>query len=258
MKKIFITFTLLIAVIVSASAQEVMQDVVYLKNGNVIRGTIIEYVVGGKIKIKTADGSTINHSIDEITKFGREEIKNGAIQQSENAVVAVAPVYVPQSSSGYQKATRTKTSTSNDDFKRFNSSIELGSGFADYLTTFSLDYVARFNLIPQFSIGVGAGLSSTFTKDYWESPAIGVPVFLSLRSAFLKSKVSPYVGVDFGGVGLFPTNEGAGDASYEFYLNPTVGVQFKMPKNKSVYLGVGYLTMGEHSGQWSVKIGFNL
>lgn len=42
-----------------AFAQTSLQDVVYLKNGEIIRGEIIEMVPGETVKIMTADGSLI-------------------------------------------------------------------------------------------------------------------------------------------------------------------------------------------------------
>ena len=56
-----------------------MEDVVYLKNGSIIHGTIIEQIPNESIKIKTKDGNIFVYKIDEIEKMTREEIieKNG-------------------------------------------------------------------------------------------------------------------------------------------------------------------------------------
>ena len=43
-----------------------MQDVVHLKNGSIIRGTIIEQVPNQSITIETADGSLFVFAIDEV------------------------------------------------------------------------------------------------------------------------------------------------------------------------------------------------
>ncbi len=53
-----------------------LQDVVYLKNGSVIRGTIIEQVPNVQIKIKTSDGSIFVYKIEEIEKMTKEEAPN--------------------------------------------------------------------------------------------------------------------------------------------------------------------------------------
>lgn len=254
MKRIISAIAVVLTSVLVSFSQNVYKDVIHLKNGSTIKGIITEYVVGETIKIKTQDGSTISHKIDEITKFTREEVGANDKQTTATPMVISTPAYSGNSTS---KAVKERKSSSSDDFKIFTSSLELGSAFAERFTTFSFDYVARFQLMPEFSIGVGTGVTSSFTQDYWDEPTIGVPVFLALKSTFLRSKVSPYLSVDLGGVGLFPTS-GAGESTFDFYFNPMVGVQFKTSNYKSISLGVGYLSMGENTGQFCVKLGFNL
>jgi len=55
-----------------------LEDVVYLKNGSIIRGTIVEQVPGESLKIETKDGSIFVFTVDEIDRIAKEEIK-GAI-----------------------------------------------------------------------------------------------------------------------------------------------------------------------------------
>lgn len=50
------------------------EDVVYLKNGSIIRGVIMEQVVGESIKIKTGDGNLFVFKMDEIEKMTKEKI----------------------------------------------------------------------------------------------------------------------------------------------------------------------------------------
>jgi len=49
------------------------QDVVYLKNGSIIRGIIIEQVPNKSIKIETADRNVFVYQIDEIEKITKEQ-----------------------------------------------------------------------------------------------------------------------------------------------------------------------------------------
>ncbi len=53
----------------------VLQEVVYLKNGSIIRGTIMEQVPGVSLKIQTADGSVFVYSMDEVEKITKEPKK---------------------------------------------------------------------------------------------------------------------------------------------------------------------------------------
>lgn len=50
------------------------RDVVYLKNGNVIKGLILEQVLGSSVSIKTSDGSVFVYNENEISKIEKELI----------------------------------------------------------------------------------------------------------------------------------------------------------------------------------------
>ena len=64
-----------------ARAEE-MQDVVYLKNGSVIKGVIIEFIPNEKVKIQTVGGSIFVYTMDEIEKITKEP--NQANTQKQN------------------------------------------------------------------------------------------------------------------------------------------------------------------------------
>jgi sRNA-binding regulator protein Hfq len=49
--------------------------VVYLKNGSIIKGQIIEQIPGSTIKLQTKDGSVFVYKVDEIEKMTREQAK---------------------------------------------------------------------------------------------------------------------------------------------------------------------------------------
>lgn len=53
------------------------QDVVYLKNGSIVRGVVVEQVPNQSIKIETADRSVFVYRMDEVEKITREENKKG-------------------------------------------------------------------------------------------------------------------------------------------------------------------------------------
>lgn len=53
-------------------AQSAVVDVVYLKNGTIIRGTIIEEIPGKSLKIQTQDKSVFVCEMEEITKITKE------------------------------------------------------------------------------------------------------------------------------------------------------------------------------------------
>lgn len=73
MKKILLLFILLVSVSIYCDAQN-YSEVVYLKNGSVIRGLIVEQIPDVSIKIKTYDGSLIICRMDEVLR-----IENGRL-----------------------------------------------------------------------------------------------------------------------------------------------------------------------------------
>jgi len=62
----------------AAEAQQVGNiDVVYLKNGNIIRGTILERIPGESVTIETRDGNVFVFKFTEIEKITREKTRAG-------------------------------------------------------------------------------------------------------------------------------------------------------------------------------------
>lgn len=73
----FVLLTCLTALMTSpALAQQIqpMEDVVHLKNGGLIRGTIIEQIPGESLKIQTRDGNVFVYTMDEIAKISKEPV----------------------------------------------------------------------------------------------------------------------------------------------------------------------------------------
>lgn len=56
----------------AAFAQQQTQDVVYLKNGSIVRGQIIEQVPNVSLKIQTKDGSLFVYKMEEVERIARE------------------------------------------------------------------------------------------------------------------------------------------------------------------------------------------
>lgn len=85
-KRFAVTALFALFAVVALGQQQI--DVVYLKNGSVIRGTLLEYTVGQGVKIKTADGSVFVYSEEEVERVAREfepEEKPAKTKQSEES-----------------------------------------------------------------------------------------------------------------------------------------------------------------------------
>ena len=80
MKKIIFLFLALLLTATVSAQQNNLVDVVYLKNGSIIRGVIIEQVPNELIKLQTADGNLFVYQTSEIEKI----IKETPTNQSQN------------------------------------------------------------------------------------------------------------------------------------------------------------------------------
>lgn len=75
MKKLFLSVMLVLTSVV-LFAQGAYKEVVYLNNGSVIKGIIIEQVPNESVKIQTADGSVFVYPMSEIQKITKELVES--------------------------------------------------------------------------------------------------------------------------------------------------------------------------------------
>jgi hypothetical protein len=72
--RIFALAAVIILSVAVSVAQTTYRDVIYLKSGSVIKGTIIETVPEKSIKIETADGNVFVYNMSEIEKITKEAV----------------------------------------------------------------------------------------------------------------------------------------------------------------------------------------
>lgn len=87
MKKV-IKFLLVVAVVAMSSSlfaqTNTMLDVVYCKNGSVIKGVIIEQIPNQSIKIQTSDGNIFVYNMEDVEKITKEQV---AVKSNENTSI---------------------------------------------------------------------------------------------------------------------------------------------------------------------------
>ena len=205
MKKYLVSI-LFVLVTTLAFAQSNYQDVVYLKNGNIIRGIIIEQVPNKSIKIETADRSVFLYQMDEIEKLTKEEIKGKS--KNTGDLSGLKTGYKGIAEMGYQ--------------------IGVGNYGMDRL---KLNVIYGYQISPYFSLGLGTGL-----RYYFDAGATLIPVFADFRANFLNKRVSPYLSLGLG----YSFDAGYHFKGVGFLLNPTAGVSFKVSNKSSLNVGLGY------------------
>lgn len=82
------TITFLLVGASEARAQQQTEDVVYLKDGGVIHGTIIEQRPGDSILIRTRDGNVLRFQMDQIERMAKEAVNRPAQMHRKNAGAA--------------------------------------------------------------------------------------------------------------------------------------------------------------------------
>ncbi len=82
MKSVIFFFSLFLVLSMASLAQQNYDDVVYLKNGSVIRGVIIEQVPNVSLKLQTKDGNIFVYKMEEVERITKE-LAQGYNEQSE-------------------------------------------------------------------------------------------------------------------------------------------------------------------------------
>lgn len=76
-----ILFLSLLFMVTKLFTQSELQDVVYLKDGSIIRGTIVELIPDVSLKIETRDGSVFVYTMEQVMKVMKEPSKFSSFQQ---------------------------------------------------------------------------------------------------------------------------------------------------------------------------------
>ena len=206
MKRILALLLFALATATISFAQSNFQDVIYLKDGSVVRGTIIDKVPNKSVQIKMADKTVFIYQMDQIDKLAREPYRFKSDR--------------PLSQRGLQFG--------------YKGLVDVGYqvGQGEYgLNRLSFNVVNSLQANPYFSIGLGAGL-----RYYMEPQALLMPIFLDLRANVLDEWLSPYLAVS---VGLtLDATQNFSDVGLLFC--PVLGVTAKIADKSALHLGVGY------------------
>ncbi len=218
MKKALMALALFAVGLTAASAEN-LQDVVYLKNGSVIRGIIIEQVPSESIKIQIAGGSVLVLKTDEVTKITKE----GFAQGSASAIGSSDD----ESSYGWNRAPR---------YRGFVGESVIFNTDGDY-TRYMVYTSHGCQINPYVYAGLGIGGNYTWDRDgFW------MPIFGHVRGEIhnvLKKNVSPYLDTKIG--------YSVGDLS-GFYCAPAAGCHFYFGhSNIGLSAEVGYMVQ---KGDW--------
>ncbi len=208
MKRIALSLLLAFWGIVFCMAQE-LQDVVYLKNGSVIRGTVIEEVPGKSLKIQTSDGSIFAYEMSGVEKITKEQ--STAYRQRGG-----------QGRNGYSILDGNGVKRGYRGF--FDIGYTIGTwGYDVSRMEFATSHGYQFN--PYFYAGLGV---SYYHQD---ADLVEIPVFADLRVDILNNWITPYVDFRIG----YTVYDATG-----FYMSYMVGCRFDFGDPVALNFGIGY------------------
>jgi len=198
-KPIILILTFLISIM--AYCQEIQyEDVVYLKNGSIIRGMIVEQIPNKTLKIKTADRNLFVFEYDQIEKITKEEVPQEIVTKQDTEI---KEKYV-----GKQNG--------------FESTIDLLMGIQLEWAepVLGMHAIVGYRFIPQFYLGGGLGV-----EIYTDGNML--PIFLNVRTDFVDARVTPFfaanIGYAFGWVNGYDGSDWGG-----VFLEPGIGVRFNI------------------------------
>lgn len=200
----------------NTKAQTVFEDVVYLKNGSIIHGMIIEQIPNKSIKIQTKDENIFVCSLDEILKITKEEENSPTNNYS-------GIDYNRIKKSGYINITE------------LNFAFGIGDIYRGY-NAYGIQTVNGYLYTSRLSFGVGAGL----LIDAHEGTAL-IPLFADLRIYFLEQKpITPFITIDLG-YSLCTDNNNKGG----FLINPSLGIKAYASSKAALHFSIGYLVQSD-------------
>ncbi len=158
MKKLI---TLLFIVIYSTVvfAQQEYKDVVYLKNGSIIRGLIVEQKLNEFLKIKIVDGSVFVYKMEEVDKIAKEKINDS---QADGFFfgISYAVLLTKKPSSGDLHANHSSGSTSMKIGYVFQNNIGFLLGGDFHNRRSSTGGISRYTYIAKVGPVFGVGAST--------------------------------------------------------------------------------------------------
>jgi len=198
MKRLLLLPALLLVVsTLSVKAQSGMEDVVYLNNGSVLRGIIVEQVPNKSLKVQIAGGSIFQVEIADVERITKEQPLsvfpgNAAPDRSareprrQDSAVVREP-WTPARRKGY--------------FLQGQLLLELAQGGVRVINGY------KFGRFGYLGLGVGLDLSGpsiSHAYDYhWGNGSYGgtgvyLPVFVHYAGDILNRRVTPFYAVELG------------------------------------------------------------
>lgn len=269
MKKALLIVCAVVCSVLYVAAQQ-YQDVVYLKNGSVVRGIILEQIPGKTIKIATDNGSQFIFTLAEVEKMTKELPTQPQYQQPiQSQPVAVAPVRAPKVKKVIDWTPRYKGeinigyaiagSKFDGEYYYEDSDGETEEGeFKNIKTVLSrplFETVHGVEIGPFFFVGAGLGLQyfcgktkdarelaiteETYDKaERWN--AVMIPIFANVKFMYpVNQNFSPFINLGLGGTIGCHSSLNYKDSYEESYYGETYSYNYSVKARGGFYCDFG-------------------
>ena len=188
------------------------QDVVYLKNGSIIRGELTDDKTAGTVKISTIGQNVFVFKSEDVERVTREYLKSDFKYPYTSGYQNITELGV---SIGYRAAVPQSENTS----RVVNLSLQTFNGY---------------QFFPLLAVGL------TTSIDTYEQITL-LPVGLGLRGDLAKTRVRPFYGIDAGYALDWLNNPNlTADHDGGFFWSPSLGLKFNSAKTRAFVLDLGY------------------
>lgn len=217
-KKIIWSVLLLGLAFNSFGQETIEDDVIYMKNGSILCGKILEYKSDGNVKIELTQGTVIEQPSSEVLT-----IRKKSESKLDKYFKDIKQYSVPQNKKMYNI---------------FMGKLMVGMNSFNETTGGGGVYYAggyRFNRFVNLGLGLGFERNGEFNL---------MPVFVDLRGYLMKTSTSMYYSLGAGYNIALPTS------SWQFnnihgqkgglYLHPSIGVRFKSREKTHLMMDFGY------------------
>ncbi len=219
MKKLIFIISALMCFAFTMEAQD-FQDVVYLKNGQVIRGSIVKPLDENGVKIMNSNSDVLSFSADQVRKVAREKMLH---QNQKNVVHAYQP-------KGFTNITTLGYGFGVGSYEIMDNTVD------NELSYFSIHTINGYHLNDLLSLGLGIGVEFHEEVGEGQDGYELVPLFADIRFTPTRKEMAPFFYADAGyGLGAFEPDVKGGAM---FGLGG--GLQWSLNRNSALVASFGY------------------
>lgn len=202
------------------SVEPLVVDIVWLKDGSKLRGTILKWELERGMDFKLLTGAEIVIPKNEIQRVMQDITLREGSEKETNTYVRPPRVYAFKEKGWYQ-----------------NTSVFLNISFSGGA---GIHHAMGYRFSRLLGVGIGSGIE---THDFDAIRNI-IPVYAEARGFLLPKKITPYYALKIGyGIALkerfFEGPSGSANAKGGFHFSPEFGVRFGAG-DVSYYLGLEY------------------